>query len=96
MACGAGTDRPVAAAAVAPLQLAHGLALLPHRTRLLALQHVRRRTAPVNPHQLEAGGAEALKDLLLSFTKKYFKHCSAYWFQMHPCQRVPLIKSSVL
>lgn len=61
MARGAGTDRFVAAAAVALLQPAHGFTLLPPCTRLLALQNVRRRTLAVERHQLEAGGARALK-----------------------------------
>lgn len=62
MARGAGTDRPVAAAVVAPLQPAHGLTLLPPRPRLLGLQNVRRRPPPVDLHQLEAGGVKAWTD----------------------------------
>lgn len=77
MACGAGKDWSVAA--VAPLQPAHGLALLPPRTRLLPLQRVQRRTTPVNIHQLEAGGARALNDSPL-LNNALIQHSSAYRF----------------
>lgn len=64
MARGAATDRPVGAAAVVALPSAHGLTLLRPRSRLLALQHVWRRTAAPDHHQLEAGGARGLNSLL--------------------------------
>lgn len=85
MARGAGTDRPVAAAVVAPLQPAHGLTLLPPRPRLLGLQNVRRRPPPRRPPSAGGRGSEGMDRLSSSPLKlEHFQHCSASWFQMHP------------